>query len=152
MVRSLKLFLALALIVGFSGLALASDNQEPQKPPASLADRTQPMRHLPGLLPLDWEAKTGKLYLEVPLTGNADHTRSADYLYADSLPYGMGSNDIGLDRGQVSEGRLVHFERTGPKVLLIAPNSEFRTTSTEPAAQLVVAQSFPSSVLAGFKV
>jgi len=152
MVRSLKPFLALVLAVGFSGLAQASDNSEPQKPAASLAERTQSMHHLPGLLPLDWDAKTGKLYLEVPLTGDTDHTRSADYLFADSLPYGMGSNDIGLDRGQVSEGRLVHFERTGPKLLLIAPNSEFRTTSTEPAAQLVVAQSFPSSVLAGFKV
>ena len=110
------------------------------------------MRHMPGLLPLDWDAKAGKLYLEVPLTGNADHTRSADFLYAESLPYGMGSNDIGLDRGQVSSGRIVHFERTGPKLLLIEPNGAFRTTSTDPAAQLAVAQSFPSSVLAGFKV
>jgi hypothetical protein len=110
------------------------------------------MRHMPGLLPLDWDAKAGKLYLEVPLTGNADHTRSVDLLYAESLPYGMGSNDIGLDRGQVSSGRIVHFERTGPKLLLIEPNAAFRTTSTDPAAQLAVAQSFPSSVLAGFKV
>jgi hypothetical protein len=152
MVRSLKPLLALVVAVGFAGLALTSNAQESQKSSASLAERTQSMRHLPGLLPLDWDAKTGKLYLEVPLTGNADHTRSIDYLFADSLPYGMGSNDIGLDRGQVSEGRLVHFERTGPKLLLIAPNLEFRTTSTDPAAQLVVAQSFPSSVLAGFKV
>ena len=110
------------------------------------------MRHMPGLLPLDWDAKAGKLYLEVPLTGNADHTRSVDLLYAESLLYGMGSNDIGLDRGQVSSGRIVHFERTGPKLLLIEPNAAFRTTSTDPAAQLAVAQSFPSSVLAGFKV
>ena len=110
------------------------------------------MRHFPGLLPLDWDAKAGKLYLEVPLTGNAEHTRSADLIYAHSLPYGMGSNDVGLDRGQVSRGELVHFERTGPKVLLVEPNSEFRTSSEDPAAQLAVAESFPTSVLAGFTV
>ncbi|MGC2618062.1 MAG: zinc-dependent metalloprotease, partial [Acidobacteriaceae bacterium] len=105
----------------------------------------------PGLLPLDWDAKAGKLYLEVPLT-SADHTRSADYIYAHSLPWGMGSNDVGLDRGQISEGVLVHFERTGNKLLLIQANTAFRTTSTDPAAQLAVAQSFPVSVLAGFTV
>ena len=118
----------------------------------SLSERTASMRHFPGLLPLDWDAKAGKLYLEVPLTGNAEHTRSADLIYAHSLPYGMGSNDVGLDRGQVSRGELVHFERTGPKVLLVEPNSEFRTSSEDPAAQLAVAESFPTSVLAGFTV
>ena len=110
------------------------------------------MRHFGGLLPLDWDAKAGKLYLEIPLTGNAEHTRSADLIYAHSLPYGMGSNDVGLDRGQVSAGQLVHFERTGPKVLLVESNSEFLTSSEDPAAQLAVAESFPVSVLAGFTV
>ena len=46
----------------------------------SLSERTASMQHFPGLLPLDWDAKTGKLYLEVPLTANADHTRSADLI------------------------------------------------------------------------
>jgi hypothetical protein len=118
----------------------------------SLSERTASMQHFPGLLPLDWDAKTGKLYLEVPLTANADHTRSADLIYAHSLPYGMGSNDVGLDRGQVSRGELVHFERTGPKLLLVEPNLDFRTNSDDPAAQLAVAESFPTSVLAGFTV
>lgn len=110
------------------------------------------MQHMPGLLPLDWDAKFGKLYLEVPLTGDATHTRSQDLLYTDSLPYGTGSNDLGLDRGQISEGRIVHFERTGPKLLLVEPNATFRTNSADPAEQLAVLQSFPESVLGGFKV
>jgi hypothetical protein len=118
----------------------------------SFTERTAAMQHFPGLLPLDWDAKAGKLYLEIPLTGNDAHTRSADLIYAHSLPYGMGSNDVGLDRGQVSRGELVHFERTGPKLLLIEPNLGFRTSSGDPAAQLAVAESFPTSVLAGFTV
>jgi hypothetical protein len=103
------------------------------------------MKHIDGLLPLDWDTKAGKLYLEIP------HL-DTDLLYSHSLPYGTGSNDLGLDRGQIAEGRLVRFERTGPKVLLIQPNQSFRSSSTDPAEQLTVRQSFPESVLFGFKV
>jgi hypothetical protein len=123
--------------------------QEPAaKPDAhlpSIATRTAAMQHMPGLLPLDWDAKTGKLYLEIP------HLNQ-DLLYTDSLPYGTGSNDIGLDRGQTAAGRIVRFERVGPKVLLVEPNQMFRTSSDDPAEQLAVRQSFPESILAGFKV
>ena len=111
----------------------------------TIASRTAQMTHLPGLLPLHWDAAAGKLYLEIP------HLEQ-DLLYADSLPYGTGSNDLGLDRGQVSEGKIVRFERFGPKVLLVQPNEAFRSTATDPAEQLSVHQSFPESVLAGFKV
>jgi hypothetical protein len=103
------------------------------------------MRRMAGLLPLYWDAKSGRLYLEIP---HLDE----DVLYVDSLPYGVGSNDLGLDRGQMSESRIVRFERTGPKVLLVEPNEMFRASSTDAAEQLAVRQSFPESVLAGFKV
>ncbi|HEY4010131.1 MAG TPA: zinc-dependent metalloprotease [Acidobacteriaceae bacterium] len=124
---------------------------EPKTTPTVVA-RIASMQHMPGLLALDWDAKSGKLYLEIPLTANPAHTRSEDLLYTDSLPFGMGSNDVGLDRGQTGEGRIVHFERTGPKLLLVEPNPAFRTSSTDPAEQLAVLQSFPESVLGGFKV
>ena len=123
-----------------------------EKPTPTIAARTATMQHMPGLLPLDWDAKSGKLYLEVPLGANPAHTHSQDLLYTNSLPYGTGSNDLGLDRGQTSEGHIVHFERTGPKLLLVEPNSAFRTSSSDPAEQLAVLQSFPESILGGFKV
>ncbi len=111
----------------------------------TIATKTTGMKHIDGYLPLDWDAKTGKLYLEIP------HLET-DILYTHSLPYGTGSNDLGLDRGQISRGQLVRFERTGPKVLLIEPNQRFRSTSTDPSEILAVRQSFPESVLFGFKV
>lgn len=114
-------------------------------PAQIISSKTAGMRHIDGYLPLDWDAKAGKLYLEIP------HL-DTDILYTHSLPYGTGSNDLGLDRGQISRGELVRFERTGPKVLLVEPNQRFRTSSTDPAEQLVVRQSFPESVLYGFKV
>jgi hypothetical protein len=108
------------------------------------------MTHIPGYLPLDWDAHAGKLYLEIPHLDAAGH--SPDLIYTNSLPYGTGSNDLGLDRGQVSEGVLLHFERSGPKLLLVQPNQAFRSSSSDPAEQLAVTQSFPTSILWGFKI
>ena len=94
--------------------------------------------------------KSGKLYIEMPRIG--PDGKSADFLYVTSLPFGTGSNDLGLDRGQVSEGRIVHFERSGPKVLLVQPNLAFRASSNDKDEQLAVRQSFAESVLWGFTV
>jgi hypothetical protein len=116
----------------------------------SISTKTAAMKHIDGYLPLEWDAKAGKLYLEIPHFDANGH--SPDILYTHSLPYGTGSNDLGLDRGQISRGQLVRFERTGPKVLLVEPNQAFRTSSTDPNEQLAVRQSFPESVLYGFKV
>jgi Met-zincin/Domain of unknown function (DUF5117) len=119
-------------------------------PAQTISSKTAGMKHIDGYLPLDWDAKTGKLYLEIPHLDSAGN--SPDILYTHSLPYGTGSNDLGLDRGQISRGQLVRFQRTGPKVLLVEPNQRFRSTSTDPAELLAVRQSFPESVLFGFKV
>jgi hypothetical protein len=111
----------------------------------SIEVKTSGMRHMPGFLPLYWDAKNGRLYLEIPQL-------NIDMLYFDSLPYGTGSNDLGLDRGQVSAAKLVRFERFGPKILLVRPNEHFRSSAQDPAEQLAVRQSFPESILGGFNV
>ena len=113
------------------------------------AARITGMRHLDGFLPLDWDAKAGKLYLEIPA---ALAQPGAELLYTDSLPYGTGSNDLGLDRGQTAAGRIVKFDRQGPKVLLTEVNEKFRGSTTDPSEQLAIRQSFPESVLWGFKI
>ena len=118
--------------------------------PQDIATRTAKMTTFEGLLPLFWDASAGKLYLEIPKL-NASGA-SPDLLYTHGLPFGTGSNDLGLDRGQVSEGTIVRFERFGPKVLLVQPQEAFRSSATDAAEQLSVRQSFPESVLAGFKV
>ena len=54
-----------------------------------------------------------------------------EFLYQSSLPAGIGSNDIGLDRGQLGATRIVRFERSGPKVLLIQSNLDYRAVSND---------------------
>ena len=116
--------------------------------PPAISEKIAGMKHFDGFIPMDWDAQAGKLYLEVPHM--SPDGRTPDLLYTNSLPYGTGSNDLGLDRGQLSRGRIVRFERSGPKVLLVEPNLAFRTSSNDPDEQLAVTQSFPESVLWGF--
>jgi hypothetical protein len=122
---------------------------EPSATP-TIREKTAGMKHVDGLIPLDWDGKTGKLYLQIPALGPGSSSR--EFIYATSLPFGTGSNDLGLDRGQVSGGRIVRFDRKGPKVLLVEPNVAFRSSSTDPDEQLAVEQSFAQSVLWGFTV
>src|SRR5579863_10105021 len=144
----------LAASLALSTALIAQDSPKPDaskaETPATIAQKTTGMKHLEGFLPLDWDAKAGKLYLEIPRFNSEG--RTPDLLYVVSLPYGTGSNDLGLDRGQLSEGVVVRFERIGPKVLLVETNQRFRSGSSDADEQLAVTQSFPESVLWGFKV
>ena len=144
------LFLLTSSTLAFAQAAKPVTSPAEPGPPPSIREKTAGMKHLEGLIPLDWDAKTGKLYLEIAGVG-ADG-KSSDFIYATALPFGTGSNDLGLDRGQVTEGRIVRFERSGPKVLLVQPNLNFRSSSDDPDEQLAVTQSFAQSVLWGFTV
>jgi len=146
--RTAKLVLALAAC----SAPLFAQHEDAPKPPQTLAARTASMTHTTGLIPIDWDAKAGKLYLEIPLDADAAHTRSQDLLYVTGLPWGTGSNDLGLDRGQLGRQSVVRFERTGPKLLLVEPNTAFRSSSPDADQQRVVTTSFPRSVVAGFHI
>src|SRR5580698_7684794 len=119
-------------------------NQAPEHVPA-IEDRTSGMRKLDGYFPLYWDERTGNLWLEIARLDN-------DFLLATGLAAGLGSNDIGLDRGQEDEGKVVSFQRIGPKVLLVQGNESFRSSSGNPAERRSVEDSFAKSVLWGFTV
>jgi hypothetical protein len=122
----------------------AAAPQPPARTP-TIEERTAGMQKMDGFFPIYWEERTGNLWLEIPRF-------DADFLYTTGLAAGLGSNDIGLDRGQEGGGRLVSFQRVGPKVLLVQPNESFRSSSPNPAERLSVQDSFARSVLWGFTV
>ena len=103
------------------------------------------MRKMPGFFPLYWDERAGKIWLEIDKW-------NTEFLFLDSLPAGIGSNDIGLDRGQLGNGRIVKFERVGPKVLLVQVNYDFRATTDNPEERKAVEDAFAQSVLWGFEV
>ncbi len=101
------------------------------------------MHKLAGYFPLYWDDKAGRLWLEIDKF-------QTEFLYVDSLPAGVGSNDIGLDRGQIGGSRIVRFERSGPRILLVEPNYRFRATGGGAEEKRAVEESFAESVLWGF--
>lgn len=113
--------------------------------PKTIEDKTSNFERIGGLFPLSWDEKTGTLWLEVPRTGK-------DFLLVTGLATGLGSNDVGLDRGQPGEAVVVRFERVGPKLLLVQTNQSFRSTSRNAAERKSVEESFASSVVAAFEI
>src|SRR5215471_2983421 len=120
----------------------AETPQAPAQMP-TIAEKTAGMQKLPGYFNLFWDAKQGKLWLEIDKWGS-------EFLYQSGLPAGIGSNDIGLDRGQLGATRIVRFDRSGPKVLLIQENLEYRAVSQDPDERRAVHDSFAESALWGF--
>ena len=115
------------------------------KPAPTIQEFSVGMKRMDGFFPLLWDSKAGRLYLEV-------NKLDQDFLLVPSLPYGLGSNDVGLDRGKLGDGKIVHFSRVGPQVLLVQPNLDYRSSSPNAAEQMAVQQSFAESVIGGFKV
>jgi hypothetical protein len=111
----------------------------------TITEKTAGMEKRPGYFNLYWDAKQGKLWLEIDKWGT-------EFLYQSGLPAGVGSNDIGLDRGQLGATRIVRFERIGPKVLLMQENLEYRAVSNDPDERRAVHDSFAESALWGFTV
>lgn len=75
-----------------------------------------------------------------------------EFLYINSLAAGLGSNDIGLDRGQLGGTQVVKFIKAGNKLLLIQPNLEYRALSNNTKEVRAVEEAFAQSVLWGFEL
>ena len=77
---------------------------------------------------------------------------NSEFLYVKSLSEGIGSNDIGLDRGQLGGGAVVYFKKAGNKILLIQPNQDYRAITDNKEEKQSVKEAFAKSVLHGFKI
>jgi hypothetical protein len=136
----------ICLLLMASGLAV---NGQPRSADSgrtqTITEKVAGMEKFPGYFTFYWDARAGKLWLEIDKW-------NTEFLYVESLPAGIGSNDIGLDRGQLGNSFVVRFDRTGPKVLLVAPNFDFRALTNNPDERLAVKDAFAESTLWGFDV
>ena len=92
-----------------------------------------------------YEESSDKIYLKVKKL-------EEEFLYINSLASGVGSNDIGLDRGQLGGERVVYFKKAGNKLLLVQPNLKFRANTDNASEKKSIEQAFAKSVLFGFKI
>jgi len=139
-----RIMLLLSCLLATTQLAAQPRVSGETKTP-SIAEKVATMQRFPGYFPFYWDAKAGKLWLEIDKW-------NSEFLYVESLPAGIGSNDLGLDRGQLGQDHIVRFERTGPRVLLIASNEGFRAESESADERRAVKDAFAESVLWGFEV
>src|SRR5882724_8262421 len=111
----------------------------------TIAEKVTGMEKFSGYVPFYWDAKAGKIWLEIDKW-------NTEFLYVESLPAGIGSNDIGLDRGQLGSSYIVRFDRSGPRILLVASNYGFRATTSNQDERQAVKDAFAESTLWGFEV
>src|SRR5690625_4923677 len=88
---------------------------------------TKGMQKIEGYFTLYYQKQSDQIFVQVPKDSTA-------FIFQSSLPRGVGSNDIGLDRGQLGKTRLVSFSVEGNKVLLTQKNTQYRAI-TEDAAE-----------------
>jgi hypothetical protein len=137
----MKKVVCLFLLLPFMGFT--------QNPPASgkglpaIEEKTNGLKKYEGYFNFYWDDNTGKIWLEVDKI-------ETEFLYVVSLPAGLGSNDIGLDRGLLGDDRVVKFSKVGRKLLLVQPNYSYRALSNDAAEKRAVEQSFAQSTIWGF--
>jgi hypothetical protein len=102
------------------------------------------LERLEGFVDLYWDEDTGRVLIDIE---NLDDP----FIYQSSLARGVGSNDLGLDRGQLGSTKIVRFIQSGPKILLLEDNLGYRAVSDNVDEQRAVEESFARSVIWGFE-
>ena len=129
--------ISLTLIIAFTVSTFADDDS---KGLATIKEHTADMEKHKGFFTYYWDQAKGKIWLEIA-------EMNSEILYVTYLSRGLGSNDLGLDRGQINESWVVYFRRIGPKVLMMQKNYDYRATADDASQKRAVEESFAQSTL-----
>lgn len=124
-------------------LVLLSTNLFAQLP--TIQEKTKGLDEKEGYFTYYWDENAGKIWLQIDQFDK-------EFLYVNSLTAGVGSNDIGLDRNQLGDNRVVYFDKRGAKVLLVQPNYSYRAKTDSRAERQSVQDAFAQSILWGFEI
>lgn len=128
-----------------ASLALTTPPAYAQDALPSIENHTQGMERMEGFFDLYWDDATGSLFWEIPAL-------DTEFLYQISMGSGLGSNPVGIDRGQLRGTHILEARRVGPRVLLMEPNYRFVAQSDNPTEVQAVRDAFAPSVHWGFDV
>ncbi|WP_299220383.1 zinc-dependent metalloprotease [uncultured Aquimarina sp.] len=112
---------------------------------AQFLEKQKDLKSYNGYFNFHYNESKDEIYLEV-------NKLNTEFLYVHSLATGLGSNDIGLDRGQIGDGVVVKFQKAGNKLLLVQPNQRYRAITENKLEKKSVEQAFAKSVLFGFPI
>lgn len=138
-----RLRATLVCMIAVFGLAACGGPEGPG--PAGGSPSVTDYERQPGFVDLYWDEQSGRLFLGI-------HALDEPMLYQSSLARGVGSNDLGFDRGQLGSTKIVEFQRVGKKLLLVQQNLGFRAQSDNEYERRAVRESFSPSVIWGFEL
>ncbi len=136
----MKLIQSISFVCGLLAVGLMKSSLA-----STFDDAIKTLEHRPGFFDVYYDKKSANVYLEVD-------NLEQEFILLTSLPYGLGSNDIGLDRGLQGGSKLVQFRRVGDKVFLVQKNTYYRADSNNPAERQSIKEAFAESVLASFNI
>ena len=135
-------FLVLVGVLLLSPWVWSSDVDGATESVESVLQNTQEM---PGFIPLHWDSEEGRLFADIIDV-------EGPFIYYNGLSHGVGSNDLGLDRGRLGDTYLVEFRKVGKKVFLAALNTKYTARSEDAQERRAVAEAFAESIIWGFAV
>ena len=138
----LSVLVPLALIA-LCGLARPAEPQAPSLP--SIEQHTEGMTQMEGFFNLYWDNANGLLFWEIS-------ELDTEFLYQISMGSGLGSNPVGIDRGQLRGTHVLAAKRIGPRILLMEPNYGFVAQSENLSEAQAVRDAFAPSVHWGFEM
>ena len=112
---------------------------------AQFIEEKKDLKSYNGYFNFHYSPTEGKIYLEVDQLNK-------EFLYTHFLASGIGSNDIGLDRGQIGDGVVVKFIKSGNTILLLQPNQKFRAISDNEFEKKSIEEAFATSIIFGFPI
>src|SRR3954465_15695991 len=104
-----------------------------------------PLEHHDGYLPFVWDAGRGKVLFEISKLNE-------DLLYFAGTGKGIGSVELGVDRGASYLSTVIYFDRIGPRVNVVQRNLKFRALQGNAALKQGMEESFASSILAALPI
>lgn len=110
-----------------------------------IADTVAGASKMEGYFNLYWDDSSGKMYWEIDKL-------DTEFLYQISMGSGLGSNPVGIDRGQLRGTFILSAKRVGPRVLLVQPNYKYRASSDNILERQAVEDAFAPSVHWGFDI
>ena len=112
---------------------------------AQFLEKKEDLKSFKGFFDFHYNENKDEIYLQVDRLNTA-------FLYTQFLTTGVGSNDIGLDRGQLGNTKILEFRKAGNKLLLVEPNQNYRAITTNQAEKKSVKEAFAESVIFGFEI
>jgi hypothetical protein len=134
-----SILFASAVAVSTIAIAAPPADKTDAKAPTDIATATRGAERVAGFFDVYRDTAKGRVLLGM-------RELDTPFLLITSLPWGLGSNDVGLDRGQSGESHLVEFRRAGSRLLLVEDNTKFRASSSNADEARSVREAFVGSV------